>query len=201
MKIFKKLFVLLLLLSFIIPFGVSAEENDTKEKVTIYFFRGEGCHYCEDALTWLAQNRSKYEKYYNLVTFEVWNNQDNATLMKNVADSMGDEAGGVPYIILGNYSYPNGFAADTQIDESGKTMGEDFIEKLMSSYENQEKNEKVDEIVNNFEAKVEDKDILSRFASTSTSEKSKKSNPAVGVVSVLVIITILATTLYMRKNN
>jgi len=80
------------------------EEND--KQVTIYFFRGQGCGYCRNFLTFLNSISEEYGKYFKVVSFEVWNNKDNKKLMKKVANIMYEEAGGVPYIIIGDEVFP-----------------------------------------------------------------------------------------------
>lgn len=201
MKTFKRIFLFLLVLTMVMPLTVKAD--DKKEKVTIYFFRGEGCHFCEDALQWLADNDAVLGEYYNLVTFETWYNQDNKNLLQEVANYKNEDASGVPYILFGNYSYPNGFAADTEIDASGKTMGEQFIERLKETYDNGIKDEGLDDLINNYEKKEIDQNILERFTSSVSdySDKSSKTNTLVGFVTVLVIAGIIGTAFYIRKNS
>jgi len=84
-------------------------------KVNIYLFWGDGCPHCENAKTFFNSIESEYGKYYNLNMFEVWYDQKNQEILRQFSTKMGgEEAGGVPYIIIGedvysgfNHSYKN----------------------------------------------------------------------------------------------
>ena len=126
----KKLrFLLVLLLAImIIPFGVFAEGEEEQsqtegEQVTttaaeesdkraiVYFFRGQGCSHCAEAEEWFNSIQEELGEYFKIVDYETWYNKDNAELMTKVAEARNDEAGGVPYIIIGDKSWI-GFADD-----------------------------------------------------------------------------------------
>lgn len=126
-------FLLFLFVVFIsIPFNVKAEEKyntlnlketlkeegieesfskykETDDQITIYLFRGKGCGYCRKFLTFLNSITDEYGKYFKLQSYEVWNDKANSDLMKEVADYLGEEANGVPFIIIGDKTFP-GFA-------------------------------------------------------------------------------------------
>ena len=105
-----KYLVVLLIAALIIPFTVKAEEvtNEESKEVKLYFFRGEGCSHCAEAEAWFQSIEAEYGAYFQIVDYETWYNQENAELMQRVAKARGEEAQGVPYIIIGNQSW-NGF--------------------------------------------------------------------------------------------
>lgn len=126
MRKLKFLLVIMLACVFILPFNVFAEgesENNNEEtnevsentedskKVNLYLFRGEGCSHCAEFEAWLEEIDEEYGKYYKLVDYETWYNEENAELMQRVGEARGEEVEGVPYIIIGNHSW-NGFADD-----------------------------------------------------------------------------------------
>lgn len=78
-------------------------DNITKEegKVNIYFFWGDGCPHCESEFAFFDSIESEYGDYYNLYTFETWQNEENAELLKTFSDAMEVESRGVPYTIIG----------------------------------------------------------------------------------------------------
>lgn len=123
-------FILVILVAFLIlPFGVLAEETTTGEttesnEVNLYFFHGNGCPHCEDAAEWFEEIEAEYGQYFNLVSYEVWYDEDNSNLMNAVADARKETADGVPYIIIGNQSW-SGFADDYK---------EDMLAKIKSEY-------------------------------------------------------------------
>ena len=111
----------LLIIAAVFSFGltkVQAEEETTtttaetltNEKVKVYVFRGEGCSHCAETLAWFESIQAEEGKYYDLVTFEVWNDEDNKAQMEKVAKYFGEEADGVPYIIVGKKTW-HGFTS------------------------------------------------------------------------------------------
>lgn len=189
MKTIKKITLFVLTLLLLVPFVVNAE-GEGKEPVKIYMFRGETCHFCEDALAWFDSIEGTYGQYFDLITYEVWNDQNNSQLMQTVAEFMGDDASGVPYIIIGDYTYPNGFAADSVIDENGLTMGEQLISKVMEFYEQDNRFDVMDEL---------------RATGVSVPEyiapAEPKDNTAVTIVVCVVVAGAIAGLVYARKRN
>ena len=191
MKKLKNLFVLLLALMLIIPVGVVRAEEDEvpetiatelpdNEPVKVYLFHGNGCPHCEETIEWFDSIEKEYGKYFDLVKYEVWYDEDNQKLLQQVGEVMGDEVGGVPYIVVGDFTYPDGFSPDTEIDENGTTMADDMLSKIMYVY-TQDEDKRFDVI-----KKVNDKPNYDNV---------------VAVVSVLVIAGVVALTVVTRRNN
>lgn len=79
-------------------------END--KQITIYMFRGQGCSHCQDFLNYVVSTLiPQYGNYFKLVSFETWKDSNNAKLLQTVANFLGDQAGGVPYIIIGDQTF------------------------------------------------------------------------------------------------
>lgn len=99
-----------------------------KEKVNVYIFRGEGCPHCEEALEFFdtLEQDEEYKDLYKLVTYEVWYDENNSKLMQDVADALGEQASGVPYIVIGSKTF-SGYASsyDDKIKDAIKTAYED----------------------------------------------------------------------------
>lgn len=91
--------------------------KETDDQITIYLFRGNGCGYCNNFLKFLASIVPEYGKYFKLESYEVWGNEDNAELMEKVGKFFGQDATGVPFIIIGEQVFP-GYAS--QYDEGIK---------------------------------------------------------------------------------
>lgn len=92
-KIFKYLLVFLLFLCFVS--NVSA-----KEKVTLYFFHGDGCPHCaleEEELINDLKNRNDIK----VVDLEVWYNKENAKFLDKVS-KVYKSSTGVPYNVIGD---------------------------------------------------------------------------------------------------
>lgn len=182
MKKIKNLLLVLLVVMTVLPFNVKAETEKpeaNKEPVNVYLFRGETCHYCEAALEWFNSIEEEYGDYFNLVDYEVWYSEENSKLMEEVAELQGDTASGVPYIIVGKYSYPNGFAADSIADSTTEqTMGDQLIERILEEYESD----------NRYDVMVE------------VNNKPDYSN-IVGIVSIVVIAGLVIVAVISRKQN
>lgn len=117
--------ILALLIAVVLPISASAEE---KEKINVYLFYGNGCGYCEAAKEFFASIEEEYGEYYNLVEYEVWYVEENSELMQNVASYLGDEVGGVPYIVIGETTF-GGYSSE---------YDSDIIDAIEEEYENED---------------------------------------------------------------
>ena len=139
MKKIKNLILILLVMMTILPFNVTAEKEKpetNKEPVKVYIFHGSTCSYCKAAFEWFDSIEEEYGDYFDLVDYEVWGNSSNQQLMEEIAEFKGDSASGVPYILVGEFSYPNGFGADSVIDSNtNQTMGDQLIERILTEYQ------------------------------------------------------------------
>ena len=193
MKVLKYL-VVLLAIFLIMPFAVFAEEeasnndentteeassndNSDSKKVNVYFFRGEGCSHCAEAEEWFDSIKEEYSEYYNLIDYEVWYNTDNSDLMQKVADARGEEAEGVPYIIIGDKSW-NGFDSSYE---------EDMINQIKSVYAQD----------------VKDRyDIMTLLTDSKTSKKDSNASDILVLLTIIVVAGGIGFVIYKaRKAN
>lgn len=105
----KKLWLVLVTVLMLGVSGVSAEEDlppiTEHEKVTLNFFRGNGCGGCYNMIEHLAGIIDDYSDYFEVVTYEVWGNSYNNDLMDIMIDELGipeSEKIGIPFIIIGD---------------------------------------------------------------------------------------------------
>ena len=110
----------------------------------IYLFRGKGCAYCKKFLTYLNSIVDDYGKYFKVVSYEVWYDNDNAELMEKVGNLLGQKAEGVPYIVIGDKVFA-GYAEsyNDEIKEAIKKQYDskneyDVMKKLAESSDNAE---------------------------------------------------------------
>lgn len=120
-----------ILLIFIIIFGltitacsnnVNSEElifpiSDDPDKVTIYFFWGDGCPHCESQKPFLESLEQKHD--VEVKSFETWKNRDNAKLFGEVAKAYGFTAQGVPTTFIGDeywVGYSSNLATEMEIE-------------------------------------------------------------------------------------
>ena len=93
--------------------------SENNNQAIIYLFRGKGCSHCREFLEFLNSITEEYGEYFRVVTFEVWNDTNNKELMDEVAEFLGKEAGGVPFIVIGDKTFA-GYASnyDDQIKDA-----------------------------------------------------------------------------------
>lgn len=99
---------------------VVSELNDDPEKVTIYFFWGDGCAHCAEEKPFLEDLDEKYPKV-EVKMFETWNDPDNAALFQEVAKAYGIRAGGVPTTFIGEEHWV-GYAEYMDSDIEAKVL-------------------------------------------------------------------------------
>ncbi len=84
--------------------------EESKDKITIYMFRGKGCDFCRAFLNYLNSITNDYGKYFNLESYEVWNDKNNSNMLNTIAEFLGynpySSNFGVPFIIIGNKVFP-----------------------------------------------------------------------------------------------
>ncbi|MEA3398477.1 MAG: thioredoxin family protein [Patescibacteria group bacterium] len=71
-----------------------------QEKVNLYFFYGNGCPHCakeEKFLDKLERENENIEIFH----YEVWQNRENAALLKKIANELNLDVAGVPFVIIG----------------------------------------------------------------------------------------------------
>ena len=107
--------------------------EESKDKVNVYLFRGNTCSHCFDAVTFFASIAGEYGNYFNLKSYEVWSNSDNSDLMSKVAEKLGDEVNGVPYIVIGKKAW-SGFT-DSYGDEIKSAIKEQYEKKSTDRYD------------------------------------------------------------------
>ncbi len=107
--------------------------------VKLYVFYGSTCIHCahlHEVISGLEADTS-INYMFELVDYEVWSNDQNRDLMKNVATTLGTTASGVPFYVVGDY-YSSGFPDITSTDESVKAAVKDatneLVEAIKTSY-------------------------------------------------------------------
>lgn len=149
----------------------SSTETEERSKIPVYMFRGEGCAFCAKALEFFEEIQEEYGKYYELKTFEVWNDATNKSLMDQVAEYLDIQINGVPFIIIGEKTF-SGFPEETK---------EEIKKEILAEY-NRSDEDRTDIIkaVQNGEA--------------------KKTNKVGEVVTVLVIIGLVVLIVFAKKS-
>ena len=90
----KKLLLIVILFSLIIP-SVVSEESD----VDLYLFYGQGCPHCSQEKVFLDEIKEEYPQL-NIIEKEIYFNDKNRELFIQMSNSYGEEIQGVPTIFL-----------------------------------------------------------------------------------------------------
>ena len=147
--------------------------KESEDKINIYLFRGNGCGHCKNFITFLYENIDELGKYFNLVSYEIFYNQDNSKLMSEVSKFFGEEATGVPYIVIGD-KYFAGF---------GEGLKEDIKKAIKDLYEEKDRYDVFEEMEKPVEDTVTVKD------------------PSPQVIAWNAFFTALATAVILFINN
>ena len=166
-KIF--LFALVLFIPFMITTNAEEKKTDEKNKINVYLFRGEGCPHCAEAEEWFDELKKdeEFSKYYTLVDYEVWYDEDNAAFMDKVAKKLDTTADGVPFIVVGK-KYFSGFA---------ESMEEDIKSAIKEAYKS-----------DNYT------DVVSSLKKAGTKKETKEQSAIIPIVIVsgVAIVTVIA---------
>ena len=77
--------------------NVFANDNEVKA----YFFYGNGCPHCEKEEAFFESIKDVYPTL-KIEKFEIYYNRENISLMKEVSNKLNANAGGVPFLIIGD---------------------------------------------------------------------------------------------------
>ena len=169
------------------------------DQAIIYMFRGKGCGYCKKFLTFLSSISKEYGKYFKLVSYEVWYEENNHTLMQTVASYLNKEAGGVPFIVIGDKVF-EGYA---------EIYDEDIKSAIMNLYDTK-KSDRYDVL-----KKIKDEgytytpsdngtannDADDDFVTVTSNESKKNKNNDMNIVILNAIFIAVATGIVIKYNS
>lgn len=153
----KILTIILLLTVLVLPFSVSAKElvvagkkynvngfletlneegitpkvsdyTESTDKINIYLFYGKGCEHCTNFLNFMNDISPEYAQYFNVITFEIYGDKENSKFLKTLAELIGVESDGVPFVFIGD-KYWNGYS-----DEYNDSIKEAITELYNTEY-------------------------------------------------------------------
>jgi len=153
--------------------------KESEDKINIYLFRGDGCPHCQEFLEYVAKTLVKDEgDKFNLVSFEVWNDKNNSNLMEKVAKKLGEEAGGVPFIVIGEKTF-GGYS---------ESMNEDIVNAIHEAYDAEERYDILNEL-----------DVDTTKEKKKETKKDSSSTVLLIVVAIAGIIVLVVTGLKKEK--
>ncbi len=140
----KVLCLVLLMFSVCLLTGCGNNNEEAVEPINIYLFRGSGCHFCFDFLTYVHDTLlPEYGDKINVISYEVWYDQSNSELATKVKDFLKSNSTGVPFIIIGD-KYFNGYV-ESWNEDIKKAIDDLYETKEEERYDVLEEMKKADE--------------------------------------------------------
>lgn len=85
--------------------GSIIEDSTNNDKITIYFFHGDGCPHCAEEQEKLDELLITYGNYIEIKDYEVWHSNSNNNLMLKAKDKFSETQAGVPFTVIGDKSF------------------------------------------------------------------------------------------------
>lgn len=108
---------------------IPKEDNDSQISegpINVYLFWGDACGACANLKEFFDNLDSSYNKYFNLIKYEVWNNEENKELMHKVGDFLNQTYYAVPFLVVG----------DEVIIGASEATKEYILDKIIEEYNN-----------------------------------------------------------------
>ena len=86
--------------------------RESTDKVNIYLFYGKGCEHCTNLLNYLNEIAPEYGDYFNVVGFEIYSDENNSILLRDLAELIESEDDGVPFMFIGD-QYFSGYSENS----------------------------------------------------------------------------------------
>ena len=173
-----KLLLVALISVVLLPLSINAASD---EKITVHIFRGEGCGYCKAALSFFDSIKEEYGQYYELEEHEVWYDEDNATLMSNVAAYFNEEVNGVPYIIIGDKTF-QGYT---------ESYNDEIKQAIKDAYDSGKFEDRVKQV----------QDGTATTSNTSKKDKDKDNNTTTIIIIAVALVGFVALFYFARDNG
>ena len=101
-------------------------EDVIQDPINIYLFWGDGCGACANLKEFFNNLDDSYNKYFNLIKYEVWYNDENYELMHKVGDYLNQTYYAVPFLVVG----------DEIIIGADDAKKEYILERIVEEYNN-----------------------------------------------------------------
>lgn len=175
---------------------LSTKHNPSDDAINIYMFRGNGCIHCRDFLSFLNNHISDYGYMFNLVSFEIFYDENNNSLFEKMGEFMQDSVRGVPYIIIGGQTF---LGYSTKMDE-------ELLTTIVDEYNTDERYDALSEYLENgktFEEKygtsnkIKEKNEKKEDENNSISDDESKYN--IKLIICIMIVVIICLIYVIRK--
>jgi thiol-disulfide isomerase/thioredoxin len=204
----KKYLIGLLVSIFLFIPSVSAVELPEKtdhEKVKVNLFWASWCSNCHNLINYFKDNWVDYQDYFEFVTYRLdingksTTNTANSTIMKAVAKEFGidDDDLGIPFIVIGDEFYTNGFSANT---------GQKIIEAALEEYQNEDYTDLVSELISKKSLESDEKTFSDACKAASidcvneNGEKGVSDGLIIAIIFGVVVVGFAGLIVFSRKD-
>ena len=91
--------------------------NLSDNKPNIYIFWGDGCPHCKALAKFISKLPTETKNKINIYSFEVWDDKDNKSFMKNFGKFLDQDVSGVPFTVIGDKIFDGYSSGDTKTDQ------------------------------------------------------------------------------------
>ena len=102
--------------------------DNNSNKYTLYLFHGETCPACLNAKEKIKKDLMDISNL-EIITYEIWNNQDNSALMDKVAEKLGVEVNYIPFFVINTFNKV-GYDKDDVLNEL-KNDNKDIVKEVL----------------------------------------------------------------------
>ena len=143
------------------PLVVNAKEEDT---IKLYLFHGDGCPHCAEEIKFLDSIEGKYDNL-EIVKYEVWYNNENATLLEKVKSAFDDKRNGVPTTVIGDtvilgYGDGTGSKIERAIEHYREDEYTDYVAKIQDGSFNKDDLKKEENKFEKEEKKTDEEETI-----------------------------------------
>ncbi len=169
------------------------EKPDVKsgEKVTVYMFRGKTCSYCKDAVEYFHNLGKEYDKYFDVITFEVYEDQGNRVLFQLAQEylEVDPETVGVPFFVIG----------ETVFQGFGQGSGEAIIAKALEEFVNKDYKDFIVDLKKDVPTDFSVNEDTLKTAATSygLEENKAKTSESSGYITLIIFLALIGGSGYL----
>ena len=98
-------------------FNHESDIDLSSNKPNIYIFWGDGCPHCKALAKFISKLPAETKDKVNIYSFEVWDDKDNKSFMKNFGKFLDQDVSGVPFIVIGDKIFDGYSSGDTKTDQ------------------------------------------------------------------------------------
>lgn len=176
---------------------INIPEKTNHEKVKVYLFWSDTCHNCHNLIKYFSNKYDKYEEYFEIVTYQVNNDVNNAKLSNLIATDVGEDPGYIPLVIIGNTYHVLGWQ---------NSLGETIIKEALKAYEDNNYKDIVAKKITDNKLSVTEKSFtdacsIANISCNGASKGTKTNILIIGTVMSVLALGFTGIVILSKKNR